>query len=76
MRDIINTKLTGLMNRLKAPLISYDSLLTESRAPGLLRSGQWVSMLYLDIREFVLQAGAANPKPPGPAPFAGLPGAV
>lgn len=54
MRDIINTKLTGLMNRLKAPLISYDSLLTESRAPGLLRSGQWVSMLYLDIREFEL----------------------
>jgi len=46
--------LTGLLNRLRTPLISYDGLVTESRVPGLLRSGQWVSMLYFDIREFEL----------------------
>lgn len=46
--------MAGLFNRLKTPLILYDGLVAESRVPGLLRSGQWVSMLYLDIREFEL----------------------
>lgn len=47
-------KLTKLLNRLRMPLNSYEGLMEESQVFSLLKDGQWVVMLYLDIIGFEL----------------------
>ncbi|MEW5952583.1 MAG: GGDEF domain-containing protein [Bacillota bacterium] len=47
-------KLTKFFNRLRKPLISYERLMEDSQAPGLLKEGHWVAMLYLDVTGFEL----------------------
>jgi len=46
--------MTNLLSRFKPSPTSYECLVVQSPVPEILRGGQWLVMLYLDIMDFKL----------------------